>query len=606
MASDEKEICDNIYQFITKKLDNWMDNEIFIKTSREELGKLYYNHILEEVENSEVQLVNIVIRTMKLGDEECITQNDYYSALCDILHLKKLPYEVWHDVEREYNEIFVHKYGTIRQKYRAQISRIDAELIQTKTDTAIIKNSKPTYSFVRDISTDEQKLYELGIKCNSLRTRKEMLAFVMEYVTSKLTEFCDIQDDQSVQKAKQNEILKLSKEDIYDAKFAFLSYRDYLEIIEDDLDRPYAIFFKVKIYVILENARKKYNYSCYKKSNDEAINEYKDYIQQIPKIDDLQLYKSCDSYKYNESLENLISHYKLIDGLIEKLEYSVCLRERKRVLLKAVELYRQGEYEIFNNILPIQIEGMFADYLKDTTTFLRFSRIDIYSNYVLKDKIRFLQENKSDIYPEAVEYFMYYFNNMIRNKIAHGSYKGDQDNRIQDEIFAKELILDMGMLVHMLSRKSETEKMYRFIHGYQKYYKHMRSSHSEHPFFEALFNDMIGEKIIADYDTIEKYKPIQVAYWLVNPYYEKIYEQVGNKTELLELRNEFLSKDFWEYALGRLNNIMNQEYNHLKIDMEFATVVKGLFRCNIDSDVKQSLQKVNATLLKIKAIQLCD
>ena len=33
---------------------------------------------------------------------------------------------------------------------------------------------------------------------------------------------------------------------------------------------------------------------------------------------------------------------------------------------------------------------------------------------------------------------MYYFNNMIRNKIAHGRYKGNPDEQIQDEIFAKE------------------------------------------------------------------------------------------------------------------------------------------------------------------------
>ena len=64
----------------------------------------------------------------------------------------------------------------------------------------------------------------------------------------------------------------------------------------------------------------------------------------------------------------MILDYRLLVELQDKLESSVCLRERKRVLLKAVELYKQGEYEVFNNILPIQIEGMFADYLQDTTT----------------------------------------------------------------------------------------------------------------------------------------------------------------------------------------------------------------------------------------------
>ena len=188
----------------------------------------------------------------------------------------------------------------------------------------------------------------------------------------------------------------------------------------------------MKIYVIIENANKQYRYSCYTKSADEAIEDYKNYIQQIPKIDDLQSYKSSNPVIYNTALEQLISDYKLLEELTDKLESSVCLRERKSILLKAVDLYKQGEYEVFNNILPVQIEGMFADYLQDTTTFLRFSKMDIYSNAVLKEKIRHLQEVKSDIYPEAVEYFMYYFNNMIRNKIAHGRYKGNSEEQIQD------------------------------------------------------------------------------------------------------------------------------------------------------------------------------
>ena len=193
---------------------------------------------------------------------------------------------------------------------------------------------------------------------------------------------------------------------------------------------------------------------------------------------------------------------------------------------------------------------------------------------------------------------------MIRNKIAHGRYKGNQNEQIQDEIFANELILDMGMLVHMLSRKSETEKMYRFVHGYKKHYEQVIRSSEEHQCFGALFNDMIGEKTIADYDTIERYRPIQVAYWLVNPYYEKIYGQVDDKKDLLELRNEFLSKEFWDYVLQRLNCVISQGYDYLGINMEFLSVVKGLFSCDISAEVKQVLKKVNAALSRIRDMQL--
>lgn len=604
MTSDEKQkICKNIFLYITTVLDDWMDTQIFTMTSMKELGELYYNHVLNEVENADTDLLNTVIRTIKPSDIEYNSQEDYYIALCQILHLKRLPSEVWVEVTKEYDEIFVQRYSVVTQKYQVEVNRIDAELNQTKADSDTIKNSKPSYSLMRDISTDEQKLYELCLKCNSLRTRKEMLMFSMDYVTSQLSDFCDMKDIQSVEMAKQQETLKLSKNDTYDAKFLFSSYRDYVDIAEDRLNRPYALFFKVKIYIIAEKARKQYHYSCYTKSSSEAIDEYKKYVEQIPKIDDLHAHKNSNLESYNMDLDKLICDYKLLEELKDMLQSSVCLRGRKNILLKSVELYERGEYEVLNNILPIQIEGMFADYLHDTTTFLRFSKMDIYSNAVLKDKIRHLQEIKSDIYPEAVEYFMYYFNNMIRNRVAHGRYKGNPEQQIQDEIFAKELILDMAMLVHMLSRKSETEKMYRFIHGYKKHYERIIHSPKDHKCFGALFNDMIGNKTIADYDTLDTYRPIQVAYWLVNPYYEKIYEQIDDKKDLLELRNEFLCNEFWEYVYERLNDIINKGYGYLGINMEFLSIVNGLFRCNIAPEVKQTLGRVNAALQKIKNLQ---
>lgn len=110
------------------------------------------------------------------------------------------------DVQREYNNIFVQKYCIALKKYQAEISRIDTELNQAKTAADAIKNAIPSYFFMRDISTDEQKLYELCLKCNSLRTRKEMLDFVIDYVNSKLSDFCDMKDIQSIETAKNRKL----------------------------------------------------------------------------------------------------------------------------------------------------------------------------------------------------------------------------------------------------------------------------------------------------------------------------------------------------------------------------------------------------------------
>lgn len=602
MTPEEKQvICDNIFKYITEELSDWTDIEVFNKISIVQLGEFYYNQILFAVEGSNAELLNAVIRTIVPRNIECKCVEDYYFGLCKVLDIKRLPHDMLIDVQREYDEIFVQKYNSIVQRYELKVDKINHDLYQLKIAENAIKNAKPSLSFIRDLSTDELQLYELNSQCNILRTRREMLDFAIGYVTSKLMGFCNIGDAASVESTKMKEALRLSTEDIYSANFVFSSYRDYVEIVEDDIERPYALFFKVKLYVIIENARKKYHYSSYTKSDDEAIDEYKNYLSLIPKIDDLNLYRNSEPGHYNMVLKKMVADYNLMGELRDMLESSVCLRERKSILLKAVDLYMQGEFEVFNNILPIQIEGMFADYLHDATTFFRFTRMELYSKANLKDKIRYLQDIKSDIYPEAVEYFMYYFNNMIRNRIAHGKYKGNTEECIQIEIFSRELILDMCMLVHMLSRKSETEKMYRFIHGYQAHFRQVIRS-SEHPCFGALFNDMVGAKLISDFDAMEKYRPIQVAYWLVNPYYEKIYEQVEDKTDLLELRAEFLSKEFWEYVLDKLNNIIQTGFDYKHINMEFKSVVNGLFKCDISNEVKQLLAKVNAALLKIQTM----
>lgn len=602
MNEERMEICDNIFKFIMDELTEWIDDEIFNKTTMDQLGELYYHYILNTVNRATEELLNVVIQAISTGFEYK-KKNDYYCSLCKILHIRELPVKKIANVQREYEKIFVQKYNLVFGKYQSEIESLNNKLFEVKRASDRIKNAMPNYSFMRDISTDENKLYDLNSECNSLRTRKEMIEFAMSYVQSKLAEFCNIQDPESVSKAIKREALKLSIRETYKVEDIFSSYEDFIEMLEDDIDRPYSLFFKIKLYVIIDKARKKYHSFSYTKSADEALDVCKNYLSQIPAINDLYSGKCGSPSLYNDLLGKLIENYGLIEELTTQLSSSVCLRDRRYILNKAVELYKQGEFCVFNNILPIQIEGMFADYLRDTTTFSRFTKIGIYDDAVLKDKIRILSDIKSDIYPEAVEYFMYYFNNMVRNKVAHGRYIGDSNDEINDEIFAKELILDMSMLVHMLSRRSETEKMYRFIHGYRKYYE--KIIHTEdHPCFGALFNDLIGSKVISDFDSIEEYRPIQVVYWLVNPYYEKIYNQVGDVQELLDLRNQLLSEEFWEYVMEKLSNIIATGHDYLNINNEFLSIVKGLFKCNITTEVKQSLGKVNSALSKIQKMNI--
>lgn len=591
-------IFDDVLKYITETLEDCIEADIFVKTDFNALGLQYYNIIPNNVSGSDEQSINSVVESLSSKGVDFNSKEDYYKKLCEIIGIIKLPSQVLSDVKKEFDEIFVQKYTSTAQKYQASIQDINNKLFILKTSIDKIKKTKPCYSLMRDLSTDENKLLELFTECNSLSTRKEMLEFAFNYMNSRIQEFCDIQDTTSIEIAIKRATIYLCKNATYGADTFFCTFRDYIDIVEDDIDRPYALFYKVKIYLIVEFARKKFNHLTYLKEDDEAIDEVNKFIESLPKIDDLYSWKNSNLCKYNEMLKKMIIDYELIKEVKILISNSVCLRDRKEILIKAVCLYEQKEFGLFINVVPIQIEGMFADYLKDATTFNRFSRVDLYIDKVLKEKIRLLQAFKSDIYPEAVEYFMYYFNNMVRNRIAHGRYIYKSENALQDEIFSNELLLDLIMLVYMLSRKTETEKMYRFVHGYKTYYEKFKTSKDD-ACFEPLFNDLIGEKLISEYDSIEKYRPIQVAYWIVNPYYEKIYEQVDQKNDLLQLRNIFLSSDFWTYVLNKLNSIISSGC-YYKMSNEFESIVKGLFKCSISDDTRLVLSKVNAALNKIK------
>lgn len=592
MDVEKRRICDDIFSILQDDIRNLCDPDIFSKSSFVELGEFFYVTLIKTVEGATVDLINTVVSVLNKNSlhEE---QDEYYENLCQILGFKLLPKEAYDIVRSKFDELFIVKLNSVVQKYDCKINSLRTKLLQTKRDSDTIKKKGASLSIVRDITEDEEQLYRLSAECNSLRTRKEMLEHAFRYVQSVIGEFCNLEDASEVDLTIRKTALSFSKEDNEIIRNGYFDvYKTCLETFEDDIEREYMLFFKVKIYAAVEKANKKYHEDSYKLKEEEAIEAYKEYLSAIPKIDDLNFWRTTDASRYSEALSSLIEKYELLDDLKNLINKSVSLRRRKTILLKSILQFENKEFEIFNNLISILIEGIFADYLRDTTTFARFTRMTIYEDAVLKDKIRYLAETQSDVYPEATEYFMFYFNNLIRNRVAHGRYYSNPLT-LSDEIFAKELLLDLCLLVHMFVRTSETERMYRFVHGYQAYYQKLIKS-SEHPSYGALFNDMIGQKIVSEYDGMRKYRPIQVAYWLVNPYYEKIYEQVEDKADLISLRNEFLSKEFWEYVYERLSEVKQQGYDYLNINREFSSVIKALFKYNISNEMKQVLGKVNA------------
>ena len=590
-----EQICKDIHQYILFDIQEWMDFRIFIKTSKSELGKLYYFHVLSVIKGATQKHLNTVIKNLGKRDIVYQQSSDYYSSLCDIIGIEKLPKNSLQEVKQKYHDVFEKQYKQVIIKFNLEIKQIKSEIKNIESQKASILNSPLRKRFERDLAVDEEKLERLELSKREAESRIETLEYEKGYVEEKLLEFCDIYNQQSIICAQKKAAIKICRDSFYTAELLFSSYKDIIEIFEDNIDRPYALFFRIKIYIIVAEANKLVYKNKYNKQFD-AEKEYADYLGKCPKFDELSQMKHSDLNKYNQMLDQLIEDYSIVSKIKAIVQSCVCLRKRRGLLLKVLELFTQKETELFNSIVPVQIEGIFADYLKETTIFRRFSNFDIYPKAVLREKIDFLVEKDCSIYPEAVAYFKYYFNNLIRNRIAHGKYTGNAADLVNDEIFSKELLLDMGMVIYMSSRNSESDKMYQFVHDYQDYYSKIITSQGINPLYRPLLNDLTKEKTIMDYDQIERYDSMQVVYWLVNPYYEAIYQEVANDNHLIQLRQVFLSEDFWKYVLKQLEEVEKKGFNYLHFDNEFIAIINGLFSCNISPTTKTVLGKVHAKL----------
>lgn len=586
----EKEVNDYIWN-----LPNCTDDEIFRMPTLEDLGEYFYKKITTKFPTVKKEFIQRKVCLQ--SHNRLLTNSDLYNAICSHIFIKKLP-KNFYDLIRNDIDKLASEYASLKSKIEREINILNLSL-QTNRETArSLKHLETSRQFLNDISENEYQILNCEVKCNQDRTKKEILIFLKSYLEKSLLSFCDLQDIDARERKCKSLTMKYCTL-YFDDDYSIL-YNDYFQLIKafaDDVNHIEKISFKVKYISINDKARIIYLKHAGLDINkvEEANSEAKKYLDSFPTIEELITLKATKQQKYCKKLKSIINIGNIEAELEQNIDSCICLTRRKKVLNKCIKLYREGEYELFSNIVPIQIEGIFNDFLRDVTTFNRFSEINLYSNKVLKEKVAIIWEKENNIPPESIVYFMHYFNNLIRNTTAHGnaSYMGE------NETTAHELLLDLNSIVYLVTRYGEMERMHRFVQSHKKTERTTMRESENDIYFDALYASLTGEQTVIEYDYYTKYNPIQIAYWLVNPYYERSYASIGRSEDLKSIRQTFLDAEFWRYVYEQV-----KVYNPMHIKSEFLSVINGLFSCDITDETRRELIKVRKIVTENHLIDL--
>lgn len=579
----EENIIQTIVHYIFQ-LKEEKDFEIFALNDLQSVGKFYYKKIKNIMPTVTDDMINNAVLAISNPTTIIESQKNFYTKIVDIIGICKSPTSSFRLSKYEFNKL-KNNYDNYLSKVKSKLKQLNSELSTTFAKINKIE-TKSHRNLTEDISPWIFSLSELYYECRLIETYMEIIQFDEKYVLKKFAEFCN---NFSASSDCQKTINELAWKNLFTTETDLYYYENmqhYIDVATSNMNDVFVLPCKIKIQPIY-NEIYTANISKYfsKEANGEEYNIDDDYAG-IPTINELITSRSNEPEAYIHQLRTLINNYHIINNLRNIIEEAPALSHRKDLLLKAVELFEGNDLKTFLHISVIQIEGIFYDLLLDSNTFNNFNGIDIFTNKVLKEKIQLLFDSP-DI--DILEYFYIYFNNLIRNSVAHGKNLFS-NNHTQLEAMALEILLDMNAILFLFTRKSELYKMHDFIYGVKK--SNPILGDIKNARMGALFYTFCEQRIAMLRNNIEKYNPIQVVYWLFNPTYETKYKKSFDIVDLLEIREIACSKEFWEYCNNEIERLLEIDVEYVLKYKSIVTVINLLLSRIEDKDTKGIMIKI--------------
>lgn len=567
--------------------------KIFQEKNFQVIGDMIIKAVLEEIPKVDnIQLKQVVCMYLRYSQEQYSRLT--YDDLCvlvseEIVRFKTYPADEYLQVEQTYYEI-KNKYCSTIAKIENEMNRID-ELIKVDKDhpqlcgslikkqNALHAKNNANKSLLKDLKKIEDEYYTLFDLIQENYVYREMLKYAKDKIEAYFEGTILLENEENVRCSLRKIAIELAREeneDVKNYKSGFIDYDTCLKSWENAVKSIYKPFYMVKMRKFNDDIEEFYFQEAngtYWNKIEELIELCKEKSAAILDSDQWIRLRTQNPDQYVQELKKYIVEYQVVDYIRQKMDELYCLQNRKNILQTIIDSFETQKYIVFMNLVVIQIEGLFYDMFVDANIQNRLDgQFDLFEKDDLRSK---MEKNDTGMgIEEAALYFKFYFNSMLRNKVAHGRncFREGEYERI-----SLELLLDLQYVIHLLEKHSDTNEAVEYVKHTVRWLEFsFKGEATKEQIYEKILNSLNGNVIKHRMASIGYVDSHQELYWIFNPYYEDAYVYDGVVEQRDKLREYLMEENFWDYVLKYLQSYDEQKISHIKLKQEFKSRVKAI------------------------------
>ena len=337
-----------------------MDNDVFNFSNLQDVGKHIFDKTVSVIESANTDIVKLAVKQMHhypYNDRpEPITDEDYYSEICVNADILQLPRTILDRVRNQYESIFSKDIKNVLSKItqrKNDLEKIKLEFEQRRKKV-IAENNHQGKKIEFNIKSHMDELDEIGISLKRCEIEFKLLKFYEEQLQVFRTSFCENNTDESIDlalktlafrfmKYSENNTTGIKIGEYFDRYKRIIEQIAYLADPDSTISSNDLIFDKIIFIPFLKKIRE----------NAREIERYKEQLSGHPLNPENLKKARADSSKYI----NLLKQHseEAVNNIREVFSKSVALDSRKEIVEKCIELFLDEEYEMFVNVIPIQI-----------------------------------------------------------------------------------------------------------------------------------------------------------------------------------------------------------------------------------------------------------